>query len=535
MAINQNVTRLNPIAQTFIVNSASGAYLTKIGLYFSAKAPSGDLPVQVHIRPAFDGSPDASKIIENSIVYKGSSSITVSADASVETTFLFDEPVFVEGSKEYAIVITSNAIANGYQVWTSELGGFELGSTTKRIQTDPYAGVFFKSSNGSHFEADHTKDLTFKIYRAKFTDVTGTVRLNAAPPPPKLLPTDPLLFAAGDATVTVTHSNHGWQVNDTVTMSSDSSGISATTLLNGVLGASILGNRTVTHIDATGYRFEMDSAADSAVFGGGSGILATEQYIVDEFKPNIEVMVPPATSVEYLATLTSSKSYAGGETAYGTLLNEIISNKENNTLVNPQIIASSIRDTALSRSSMSIDVETNSFDDFVAPTVDLQRASIISIHNIIDNQDSAATSGYNVPLSWVDETTSNFGSAVAKHVTNPITLAEPATGIKILVDANRPNAAGFSMYYRTLPTGADTPIEDVAWAKASNIEPSSNYNNNPSDNNSSVFREYRYTIGGDFIGALTPFSVYQVKIVMHSTSSTNVPRFKSLRTIALGT
>jgi len=361
------------------------------------------------------------------------------------------------------------------------------------------------------------------------------VRLNAAPPAPKLLPSDPLLFAAGDATVTVSHSNHGFQVNDTVTVSSDSSGISLTTVVNGVLGASILGARTVTHIDATGYRFEMDSAADSAVFGGGGGILATEQYIMDAFKPNIEVMVPPTTNVQYSATLTSSKSYAGGETAYGTIEDELISNKENNFMINPQVIASAVRDAALSRASTFFTVETTSYDDFVAPTVDLQRASIISIHNIIDNQDSAATSGFNVPLSWVDETTSNFGSAIAKHVTNPITLAEPATGIKILVDANRPNAAGFSMYFRTLPTGADTPIEDVAWVKASNIEPSSNYNNTPSDNNPSIFREYRYTVGGDFIGALTPFSVYQAKIVMLSTSSTDVPRFKSLRTIALGT
>jgi hypothetical protein len=57
----------------------------------------------------------------------------------------------------------------------------------------------------------------------------------------------------------------------------------------------------------------------------------------------------------------------------------------------------------------------------------------------------------------------------------------------------------------------------------------------PISNGYSDFREYRYTIGGDYIGALTPFSVYQIKIVMHSTSSSNVPRFKRLRTIALGT
>ena len=159
----------------------------------------------------------------------------------------------------------------------------------------------------------------------------------------------------------------------------------------------------------------------------------------------------------------------------------------------------------------------------------------MSVHNIIDNQDSASTSGFNVPLDFVAETVAGFGSSSAKHITQPVVLAEAATGIKVLIDANRPNTAGFDLYFRTLPTGADTPIEDVAWTEVSNIEPTSNYNNQPSDNNPSIFREYRYTIGGDFVGTLVPFNTYQLKLVMNSTSSTTVPRFKALRTIALGT
>jgi hypothetical protein len=69
------------------------------------------------------------------------------ADASVETTFVFEEPVYLEGGKEYAICITSNAKSTAYQVYTSKLGDFVLGSTTERIQRDPFSGVFFKSSN----------------------------------------------------------------------------------------------------------------------------------------------------------------------------------------------------------------------------------------------------------------------------------------------------------------------------------------------------------------------------------------------------
>jgi len=172
---------------------------------------------------------------------------------------------------------------------------------------------------------------------------------------------------------------------------------------------------------------------------------------------------------------------------------------------------------------------------YAAPSVDLQRASIISVHNVIDFQDSAASTGYNVPIDFVNETTTGFGTSLAKHVTVPFTLVEPATGIKVLVDCNRPENTNFDLYYRTLPTGSDQAIEEIDWTLASKVEPSSNHNNLPNDTNPKIFREYRYTIGGDYLGQLTPFSSYQIKIVMNSQSSTRVPRFKALRTIALGT
>ena len=56
--------------------------------------------------------------------------------------------------------------------------------------------------------------------------------------------------------------------------------------------------------------------------------------------------------------------------------------------------------------------------------------------------------------------------------------------------------------------------------------------NIPKDNNPNIFREYRYLIGGQG-GFLTAFTKYQLKIVMRSTNQALVPRFQSLRGIAL--
>jgi len=57
-------TKVQPIAQTFSINSNDGAYITAIGIYFQSKAEASDLPVELQIRPAFSGYPDPDKILE---------------------------------------------------------------------------------------------------------------------------------------------------------------------------------------------------------------------------------------------------------------------------------------------------------------------------------------------------------------------------------------------------------------------------------------------------------------------------------------
>lgn len=536
MSESDRAIKQDPIAQSFFVNAPNGMYLTKVGLFFSSKAENDDLPVEVHIRPAFQGYPDPYRILENSVVFKGASEITTSSDASSETTFTFEEPVFVEGGKEYAIVIKSNAKENGYQVWTSVLGNFVVGSTSKRITSQPLSGVFFRSSNGRTFDADQTRDLTYKLYRARFNNQGATAKMKAIPPAPRALITNPFEMTASDATVRVYHPNHGFQVNDYVEISSDSDGLAPTDTINGIKGSSILGKRLITAVDGTGYTFEADSAtATATVTAGGSGILATQQFIMDVYKPNIEVQKPPTTNVVVSGNFTTSKSFAGSETAYGSTSNSLVEINKDNFFKNPHVIASKYRDSDLGDASTSFNVFMQTeFDALVAPSIDVQRAGIITVHNVIDYQDSSATSGRNVPLDYIAETDNIGGSSLAKHITRRVDLIDPAVGIKIFVDAYRPSTADFDVYYRTLPAGSSSNIEDEDWVSVDKTEPTSNHSGQAPSTSSDVFREYRYTVGGEFAGTITPFTSYQVKIVMNSQSSTNVPRFKRLRTIALG-
>ena len=175
-----------------------------------------------------------------------------------------------------------------------------------------------------------------------------------------------------------------------------------------------------------------------------------------------------------------------------------------------------------------INLKTN--DDKVSPVVDLQRASITGIKNLVDRQvASGAANNENVPLEYIAETNPTGGSSLSKHITQPVSLEESAVGIKILIGANRPSASDFDVYYRTnaSDTNAAGNLLDSTWVLATKETEI------PSDENPNVFREYRYLVGGDG-GTMDAFSQFQVKIVLQSSNTSTPPVIQDLRIIALG-
>ena len=61
-------------------------------------------------------------------------------------------------------------------MWISRVGQTNKG-TDRTISQQPYAGVLFKSQNGSTWTAEQNEDAKFKIKRAEFSNVTGTIQL----------------------------------------------------------------------------------------------------------------------------------------------------------------------------------------------------------------------------------------------------------------------------------------------------------------------------------------------------------------------
>jgi hypothetical protein len=224
----------------------------------------------------------------------------------------------------------------------------------------------------------------------------------------------------------------------------------------------------------------------------------------------------------YAGTRNTSPAYGKASTYTDITLNEI------NVLTSPSVVLndSNIGVHGVSGASFDMQLTLSTTDTKVSPVIDLQRTSAILYENIIDKQDASLTSNFNVPIRFVDETDNDFGSHAAKHVTNIITLEEPAVGIKILFGANRPSAAGFRVYYKAGTT--DDNLNDLPYVEV--FEEGSN----PPDEDINTLREYEYLAGGQ-VGNLDAFTQFQIKIVMTTTNSSKIPVIKDLRAVALVT
>ena len=102
------------------------------------------------------------------------SAVNTTTDGSVKTTFTFPSPVYIQEKVEYAFVVLSNS--DEYNCYVGRLGETNIGSS-RTISKQPYAGVLFKSQNGSTWTADQNEDIKFTMNRCEFSNVTGTVHL----------------------------------------------------------------------------------------------------------------------------------------------------------------------------------------------------------------------------------------------------------------------------------------------------------------------------------------------------------------------
>jgi hypothetical protein len=507
---------IDPIAQTFLVDDTGGVFVTSIETYFQSK--DDNIPVTLQIREVVNGYPSRS-IVPFGEVVLNPSSVNISTDATTATKFTFPSPVYLQEKTEYCFCLLSNC--DNYNAWVATLGETQVGSD-RTISANPYAGVFFKSQNGSTWTADQTTDIKFKINRAEFENVTGTVTLVNDELPTRTLPNNSLRTTNTSGVIRVFCRNHGMHgTSNNVTIA----GVAAGTY-NGITSAQINGTYT-TISNVTLDSFDITTAGTANATGdiGGTTVTVTQNRLFDLACLNLSTMTVPATTINYDMRTTSGKSIHGGEsefslTSTANALNVIPG--DNIYFTAPQLVASAINETNEMSGSKSLflNLTLTTTSTKLSPVLDVKRMSMVAVQNRLN----APTVGNTV--NFIADTTPTGTSSAAVYCTRPIVLENLSTALDVRLTQNVQTTSSVRLFYRVSGAEEVRNIGELSWIPF-NTAGEEDVTVTPAENDN-VFKEYKYSASN-----INHFTAFQIKIVMKGSNSSYPPIIRDLRGIAL--
>jgi hypothetical protein len=268
--------------------------------------------------------------------------------------------------------------------------------------------------------------------------------------------------------------------------------------------------------------------------GGGSSVTATENASMDVVQPFVPTIEFPDTTLSAKVRTTSGTSPSGSQNSFTkqTLSQaRSIPVEDHYYFDNPQIVCSQVNETneLAGAKSLNLIYTMTSLKDNLSPVVDLDRKSIVAIANRLDNIDQASDLGVAaLQGDYVNPTDPDGDNNEVIYCTRKVTLKTPANSIKVYLDAVKFDTAEIQVMYKILRSDDASDFDEIGWRYF-------NTNGLPDTTvNSSVdlydFVERQYTVDG-----LEEFISFAIKIRMQGTNSSEVPRVKDLRAIALAT
>lgn len=155
-----------------------GNMLSKVRLYFAKKPDAsvvGDIgssnprpTVTLSIRPIYNGRPHPYKVLPFSEVVVNYDDIVIQPPdqpLAFETEFTFDTPVFIPKNQKYALCIQTNS--PDYEIWTGTVGETAIPGDNTIVAPSKFTKTFLPSNNGEYTERT---DLFFTavVYRCNF-------------------------------------------------------------------------------------------------------------------------------------------------------------------------------------------------------------------------------------------------------------------------------------------------------------------------------------------------------------------------------
>ena len=523
----------DPLAQSFKVENIEGIFLTKVDLFFEEK--DSTIPIKVYLVETIESRP-GQRILPFSEVTVAAADVNTSSTAATATTVTFPSPVYLQGGKEYAIVLKPDS--QKYKAWVSRLGDTDVGGT-RRVTTQPLFGSLFRSQNATLWTDDQMEDLKMTLHKAEFTtNTTGTFEMTNDALASKTLENNPIetnstagsgsAFGGNPNIIKINHKHHG--MNDSSPSKVTISGLGATTDFNGIQGSVINGTHDIGNVTEDSYTITLSGdPATSTGSVGGTAVVATQDRAFESVMPKIGMLnFPDTTSVHSIKT-TSTQSVHGSETAYTTdsSFTSIVPN-DNFYFTSAKAVLSTINETThlSSVKSLFYNITLSSTNANVSPVIDLSRTSLYAIHNRLDSPTSGNTTGF------VAETDPTGGSAGAKYVTREISLDNPSTALDLRIAASVFPTSSIEVFRKVKGIDDDREMKDIPYVQMTQanvaISAEGRSQSPYSDNFKSDFFDYEFNENG-----INEFTSFKIKIVMKGTNPAYPPRITDMRGIAL--
>ena len=270
---------------------------------------------------------------------------------------------------------------------------------------------------------------------------------------------------------------------------------------------------------------------------GDVSVFATENYRMELMKGLVSTLEIPDTTITSSIKTTSGTSPAGSESSFSTdTSSTVIPLNENFRFTSSRLIASSINETNElgGAKSFFLDIVLDTTRSNLSPVVDLERASIISVANRLDNVDSSSdvypTTEYN-PSTEPDGDQNSF-----IYITKKVALENPATALKVFFAGHRHSSSEIKVLFKILRSDSADDFEEISYEFFNTTGTTDA--TTPSSLDDGDFQQYLYTAGvtDDGIGEPLPeFIAFAIKIVGQGTNAAEPIRIKDLRVIALAT
>lgn len=564
------------LSQTFFTpkpidnNSDYGMFVTSIDLFFKQKpAPGGfftnsalqkrstmQLPVTVKIAEVLNGYPTKNYLAQKTLQAKdvNVSDLPDTSNTATITKFTFDDPVYLEPAREYAIVVGSDS--PDYELFIAEIGEDVLGaSPTRRISEQPYAGSLFRSQNSSTWTPYQNQDLMFIINKAVFSS-SGTATFNLDMPPTANIDVDRIMLISSDLKFPVGSVDYRLRGLFSSNSQQETTGVYVVPYAAVEYG---------TILDRSGKPTSSSFLNRRRLVRGNSN-----SFIMTLEMSSTNGDVSPVVNLERLSlaaatfginnaglqnTQISITNAGAGYNALSTSGN-VVKGSSNNAINN---FAQLYRETYYANNwnigFYNVTITNNSNDSgtgasgfAVANTDGSNTVNYVVMTTtgngyletpIITFETGNATSTTTAQGLIAGETGKSGGNMIARYITREIVLEDgfESGDLRVFMDAIRPTATDIQVYYKVVSADDPQRLSDKSWRRMEILKDV--YSKNPK---TIIGLEYRPSIDQNLIsytenGVNYPiggsFKSFAIKVCMRTTDASIIPKIRNLRIIAV--